>query len=113
MNIAIDKNSQNYFIDNAPGILREDRYIDTGNLDDYYIQVTCRDRPVITDETKKTYECSNYVIIVMIRKVPPSQFPWTQALDDMKKFAPIEDKEIFFYYLGDGMSKHSYYRSIY
>ena len=41
----------------------------------------------------------------MIRNDPPSKFPWTKALGDMKKFAPMEDEDIILYYVGDGKAQ--------
>lgn len=83
------------------GKIREDRYLDTGKLGEYYVKVTCQDSAEVSDDTNKKDKCSSYFVVVMMRNDPPFPFPWSKALKDMKKFAPMEDEDIILYYVGD------------
>lgn len=65
----------------ADGLVREDRYMDTGSLDDYYVLFACLDR---TGARKG--RCFDYAVSIGMRKDPPMYFPWDKAIHDLKRF---------------------------
>ena len=80
----------------SDGLMREDRYIDTGALQDYHLLFSCRD----TAGARRGV-CFNYFIAILIRNDPPANFPWDKAVRDMQRFG-IKPRDLTFVYSGDG-----------
>ena len=78
------------------GLIREDRYLDTGALDDYYILFSCLD----VGGARRGW-CFNYFVTILIRHDPPTNFPWDKAIYDMKRFG-IKARDFILTYVGDG-----------
>ena len=80
----------------SDGLIREDRYMDTGHLDDYYVIFSCRDRA-----SARRGRCFNYFVSLLVRDDPPANFPWDKALREFKKFG-IAARDIILFYVDEG-----------
>ena len=84
----------------SDGLVREDRYVDTGCLEDYYLLFSCRDRA-----GAKRGRCFNYFVTILIRHDPPlTNFPWDRAVRDMQRFG-VKPRDFIFEYAGDGKAE--------
>ena len=77
------------------GLIREDRYLDTGCLDDYYILFSCFDRA-----SARRGRCFNFGVAIGIREDPPRNFPWDKAVYDLKRFG-IDARDFNLLYVGE------------
>ena len=78
------------------GLIEEVRFLDTGALDDYYIQFTCSDR----GGARRGW-CFSYYVALVIRHDPPSNFPWDKAVYDLKRLG-IKARDFISVYLDEG-----------
>ena len=85
----------------ADGNIREDRYIDTGYLDDFVIQWTC------TDTKEDQEECQSHFAALYFRGDKPANFPWKKAVKAFENLG-IESRDFIMYYANEGKNIFSF-----
>ena len=86
----------------SDGLVREDRYLDSGALQDFFVFFACQDRAGASRGV-----CFDYFVAILIRNDPPADFPWDKAVRDMQRFG-IKPRDMILMYAGDGMTKLMY-----